>query len=143
MSDDIFDFINSNTSQKNPSFKFTNVGDKLVGTIVRRAMVDTKDLNSGEKVRNLVLEVTNDADGVVYALWIKPSQLLTALGRALADVNAVKGSPYEGDRIGVEFTGTEPPKQAGLSPKKIYRVHFKQGDANRPAETNSVEDLLG
>lgn len=140
--DEISDFINSNAGNSAPSFKFKNIGDKLVGTVKRRAVVETKDLNdASKKVKNLVLDI-EDADGELHSLWIKPSQLLSALAGALKETNAVPGSPLVGDRLGVEFTDTEAPKQAHHSPKKIFKVSFRQGEANRPSEPNSVDDLL-
>lgn len=140
--DEISEFINANTGNSAPSFKFKEIGDKLVGTVQRRAVVETKDLSDpSKKVKNLVLEL-EDAQGELHSVWIKPSQLLSALSDALKSANAVQGSPLVGDRLAVAFVDTEAPKQSHHSPKKIFTVTFRQGDVNRPTTANTVDDLL-
>jgi hypothetical protein len=127
-------------ADKVPSFKFQRVGDKILGTVTRRSIVETDSLNgSGEKQKNLVLEVRSDdeitqqqRDGSSitskdWTVWFKsPSQILGALGAELKAKGADSGAPREGDRIAVEFYDTEPPARAGHSPKKMHRVSFKQ-----------------
>lgn len=149
---DIDDVINS-SSGGSPPFKFRSIGDKVIGTVTRRAVVDTNSLNGGtEKVKNLVLEITSDepytqtqTDGTVitgteWSLWFKsPSQALSALGTELKSKGAVVGSPKEGDRIGVEYYDAEPPSKPHHSPKKLHRVQYK---AAAPALVNSASDLL-
>jgi len=150
---DIDELIHSGSGGGQPPFKFRALGDKIVGTVTRRGIVETTSLNgTGEKSKNLVLEVVTDdpitqvqtdgstITGTDWSIWFKsPSQALGALHTELKAKGAEKGCPREGDRIGVEYYDAEPPARPGHSPKKLHRVQFK---AAAPALVNSVSDLL-
>ena len=155
---DIDDFINS-AGGSAPAFKFKNIGDSVTGTVVRRSIIETPDLNTKEKVKNLVLELETDKEytqevtdritgdikkitGTRWSIWIRPSQLLTALSNALREEGAPPGSPQPGDRIAVKFASTEPSKTPGFSPKKVHAVQYKQGAPAASAAPTSVDDLL-
>jgi hypothetical protein len=152
MSNEVDDFLRQNASAGAPAFKFRSVGDSVRGTIVRRAIVGTTPIGGGEKVNNLVLEVETDTEHTIpdkdgnpvtgnqWSVWIKPSQLLSEIGRALRDAQAPPGSPDAGDRIEITFTGTEPASKPGFSPKKLYKVNYRVG-ARTSAAPMSVDDL--
>jgi len=151
-SDTELDELLAGYGEKLPSFSFRAIGDKLVGTVARRSIVETVEPNRPEKRKNLVLEVKTDAlvsltrsDGSTvtsdrFTLWVKsPSQQLGALTEALKAAGAPSGSPKEGDRVACEYFDSEPPSTPGHSPKKLYRWQYKAGT---PAVVNSVDDLL-
>lgn len=156
---EVDEFLNS-AAGSSPAFKFKNIGDSVMGTIVRRSVVETDSLRKDEgKVKNLVLELetdheytqpvtnrrtgeTTDVTGKNWSIWIKVGQLLTALSNALREEGAPPGSPNPGDRISVKFTSTEPASKPGYSPKKIYTVQYKQGAPDRSEAPTSVDDLL-
>jgi hypothetical protein len=149
---EITDVLNS-ASGGCPSFKFKTFGDKIIGTVTRRNVVETPNLNGGtEKTKNLVLEVVSDEEhtqvqsdgtsitGSEWSVWFKvPSQALAALTAELKAKGGTVGSPKEGDRIGVEYYDAEPPARPGHSPKKLHRVQFKPA---APALVTSASDLL-
>lgn len=149
---EIADVLNSGGTGL-PPFKFKTLGDKIIGTVTRRNVVETANLNGGtEKTKNLVLEVASDEEytqvqtdgtsitGSEWSVWFKvPSQALTALSTEVKAKGGSVGSPKEGDRIGVEYYDAEPPSRPGHSPKKLHRIQYK---AAAPALVNSANDLL-
>lgn len=149
---EIADFIGKGSGDSLPAFKFKSFGDKITGTVTRRAIVDSTDLNDATiKVKSLVLDIKADepitqvqTDGTsvttdAWSIWIKPSQLLSALAAELKAKGADAGRPREGDRIAVEYYDAEPPTKPGRSPKKLHRVQFK---AAALATVQSASDLL-
>lgn len=149
---EIDDVINS-ASGGCPAFKFRTFGDKIIGTVTRRNVVETANLNGGtEKTKNLVLEIAADEPitqvqtdgtsitGTDWSVWFKvPSQALGALTAELRARGASTGTPKAGDRLGVEYYDAEKPQHPGHSPKKLHRVQYK---AAAPALVNSASDLL-
>ena len=152
MANEVDDFFRQNTGAGAPSFKFRNMGDSITGTITRRNIVETTPIGGGDKVKNLVLELETDHEYTVpdkdgspitgnsWSVWVKPSQLLSEIGRALRDAQAPPGSPDCGDRIQITFTGTEPASKPGFSPKKVYSVNYRVG-ARSAAAPMTVDDL--
>ena len=159
MATDEVDAFISSAGGSAPAFRFKNIGDSVTGTVVRRNIVESKDLNTKEMVKNLVLELETDKEytqevtdritgdikkitGTSWSIWIKPSQLLTALSNALREEGAPPGSPQPGDRLAIKFASTEPSKTPGYSPKKVHAVQYKQGAPAASAAPTSVDDLL-
>lgn len=145
------ELLSGYSGEKVPSFGFRSIGDKIVGTVTRRSIVETVEPNQPEKRKNLVLDIQTDSpltqvrsDGQTvtsdrFTLWVKaPSQQLSALTEALKAAGAPPGSPKAGDRVACEWFDSEPSKK-NLSPKKLYRWQYKAG---APAVVNSVDDLL-
>lgn len=157
MNDDkIEDFMNSGNNT--PGFTFTNVGDSIMGTVVRRDLLEVKVIGSktGETEPKLILELKTDNEytqvktdrktgqpitvtGDEWTLWIGRSQMLTALKDAMKEADAPKGAPLVGDRIKITFAETEPSKTQGFNPKKVYKAIYKAGD---PAPVVDASDLL-
>lgn len=160
---DISDFINSGSGGA-PAFKFVNKGDKIMGTVIRREVVESTELNDKTKVvKNLTIQIRSDEEhtlpvrdkvtgapvmvtGREWTVWVKPnSQMLSALGLALQAGNAPKGAPLPGDRIAFEFTDTEPSKTVGFNDKKVYAVVYKHvpqtATVGTAASGVSIDDL--
>lgn len=159
MADDIEAFMSEASGKKVPGFTFTNVGDSLVGTVTRRSIADVPVIGSktGEREKKLIIELKTDKEysqpkkdpetrqtvmvtGDEWSLWIRKSQLLTALSNALKAADAPKGAPLPGDRIKVVLKDTEPSKTPGFNDKKIYEVTYKAGAPEVPPV--DVDELL-
>lgn len=147
MSDPISDYINNNTRSKTPSAKFAKIGDKVVGTINAARIVETKDRNNGEQVKNLVVELglefgvedgKNLDAGEVRSVWFKPGEMLRRLADAMKDAGVPSVLP--GDKLAVEFYGEEPTKK--VSPKKLYRVAYKVVGSGNATPAPSADDLI-
>lgn len=148
---EVADLLSGYSGDKVPSFRFPAKGDKIVGTVTKRDVVDTTSHND-EKQKNLVLVLQTDEEveqanpmGEVvrsdqWAVWMRsPSQMMGALAAELKAKGAALGSPRPGDRLAIEFFDSEPPSGPGKSPKKLYRVQFKPGVNS---VVTSVDDLL-
>lgn len=136
-----------------PAFKFKAFGDKIIGTVTRRKVVESTNLSdSTQMTTNLVLDVTSDEPitqvqsdgtsitGTEWSLWFKaPSQALTALSAEIKARGGSVGAPREGDRVGVEYYGAEKPQHPGHSPKKLHKVQYKPA---APTLVSSASDLL-
>ena len=154
----VSDFMNENAGNNIPGFTFTNIGDSVMGTVMRRSVPDVPVIGSktGETEKKLILELKTDKEytqtkkdrktgepmlvtGDEWSLWIGKGQMLTALGQALKEENAPEDAPCVGDRIKVTFKETEPSKTPGFNPKKVYEVQYKAG---APVAATSVDELL-
>lgn len=161
---DIDDFINSGGSRA-PAFKFVNAGDSVVGTVTSRSKVNVPVIGKpGEVEEQLLIQLKTDKEytcmgkdkagapvtltGDSWSVYVRPnSQMLTALAQSLRDGGAPKGGPHPGDRLAVEFVGTEPSKTQGFAPKKVYRILYKHvaqealASAAASSGAVSVDDL--
>jgi hypothetical protein len=156
MSNDVADFINNNSGNSLPPFKFLNPGDSIVGTVTRSVVKEVPDLKDRtQKVKTLILELKTDQEytqpgkdrdgapiintGHEWSVWVKAgSVMLTALAEALKAGEGRTGAPFEGDRIAFEFTGTEPSKTVGFAPKKLFKCAYKPAVS---AVAVSIDDL--
>lgn len=153
MADAVDEFMNEVSGKKVPGFKFTNVGDSLMGTVTRRQVAVVPVIGKpGEQEKKLIIELKTDKEytqpkkdretgqtvmvtGDEWALWIKKSQMLVALSAALKEADAPQGAPLPGDRIKVTLKATEPSKTPGFNDKKVYEVQYKAG----APELNAVD----
>lgn len=141
MSDPVQDYLNNSGGNGGAIVKFVTVGDKIAGTITGRRVKDMKAIDEGKPpVPTLIIDVTDD-EGAEHALFVKPGQMTAALGKAVKE--AGRETIVIGDRIGVQFTGTEsvPGKP---SPKKLFAVAYKAGAQTPvpPAAAVNVSDLI-
>lgn len=109
-----------------PTFKFETVGDTIKGTVVNAEVRQQKDYNTGEMLTwddgsarlQLVVDIEQD-DGETRRVYLK-NQGLTATKKAL------DGAPLEvGARIGIQHTGVDAPRKAGMHGAKLFAVEYQ------------------
>lgn len=120
-----------------PSAKFEDVGDTVVGTIVKvgepRQATDPHDgspkfWKSGDPIYQFSItlqtdDTDNGANGQVN-LWVQQgSEMQKALAKAIRDSGAREVA--DGAQVAVQFTGTTPSKMKGGNPKKLYTAEYK------------------
>ena len=119
---DTADFLDANTGDFNPAFKFANPGDTCKGTVIGAPhIVDGEDLNKNPQ-KSLVVDV--DTDDGTFALWLPSGKGVT---RAVA--KAVKGTGAtglaEGGKLAVKYTGDGEVTKAGFNPPKLFEARYE------------------
>lgn len=123
-----------------PAFKFENVGDTAKGIIVDANNSQVTDFTSGKPkfyddgnpMMQLVVTLRQD-NGEETRVFCKP-----AAKAAIKEAVEKAGAKFEaGGRLAVKYSGTEPSKQAGMSPKKLFVAQYEA-----PVKTINEDDLL-
>lgn len=120
-----------------PAFKFGKIDDELSGTIVQISDFPLSQPNMDKDkppVESLVFEVHSEKDqtshdqfgaatkGKDWTVWVRvKSQQYRAIFAAVAESG---GELLEGGHVTVKFTGTEPPRRTGLSPRKLFECVY-------------------
>lgn len=119
---DVSDFLDQNTGDFNPGFKFTNPGDTCKGVISSTPrIVDNEDLN-GKPQRSLVLDI--DTDDGTFALWLPSNKGITrAVSKAVKDSGAT--GMAEGGKLAVKYTGDGEPSKPGFNPPKLFEARYE------------------
>lgn len=120
MSEDFF--AQNKTFDKVESFKFTQVGDTLAGTVKDHRKVTSKNLNTGLMTDKIVVDIETDS-GEVYAIWLESGTILT---RAVSDALIAAGQKNltVGWRLAVQHTSTVPSKTQGFADAKLYEAKY-------------------
>ena len=119
---DVTDFLDQNTGDFNPGFKFTDPGDTCKGTVAGTPrVVDNEDLN-GRPQRSLVLDV--DTEDGTFALWLPSGKGITrAVAKAVKDAGAT--ALIEGGKLAVKYTGDGEPSKPGFNPPKLFESRYE------------------
>ena len=130
------EFMSENRGDFPESFKFRDVGDKIVGTLTTEPRRhDGTDLN-GAPQTNWIFEVETD-DGDKFSVWAPVGKAISrAIAKAMQEADVT--SFGVGDRLAVTFTGLGEPTKPGYSPPKLYSAQYK---AKAPSAV-SAADLL-
>jgi hypothetical protein len=133
------DFMSGGDS--NPSIKFTSIGDKATGTVLRvekREDLDfiTREVRtwpSGDK-RYIYLFELETSEGI-RSLYVKGflEKAIKEAGRAALVKTLV------GCTLTVEFIGLGESKTKGFAAPKLFKAHVKPA----PVSSVTVDDLLG
>ncbi len=118
-----------------PGFKFTNVGDKLVGQITEARQVPDRDLEgnirtwpNGDERTVWVFDVDTDSDGVAdHSLWVR-GNMYTVLRDAIAKA----GVATVGALISVEHHALGDPPKKGYHAPKLFKAAAKAGPPLKP-----------
>lgn len=134
------DFMSRGDS--NPAFKFTNIGDTAIGTVLSYDKVEDRDFRTGEiltwpngDIRYFFKFQIETADEGVRPLYVK-SNMEKAIKDAghLALVKTVVGC-----HLHVEYTGNGVSKTKGFIPPKLYTAKVTPAPPSRV----TADDLLG
>jgi hypothetical protein len=123
-----------------PSFKFTEVGDTCIGTVVSYKKVQDTDPSGNPKlwpngqVKDAFVFNLETSTGSTV-LWVK-GQMIKAIKDAAREA---KVSSMTGCKIEVEFYGLGEQKQRGYQAPKLYRAKVTPPVAS----AMSADDLLG
>lgn len=120
MSEDFF--AQNKTYDKVESFKFTQVGDTLAGTVKDHRPVISKNLNTGLMTEKRVVDIETDS-GEVYAIWLEAGTILT---KAVSDAIYEAGEKdlTVGWRLAVQHSATKPSKTQGFADAKLYEAKY-------------------
>ena len=139
---DVNDFL---FAQGGKSFKFTNIGDTVKGTIVRAEVRQQTSIDGalltwddGSPRKQLVVtletdEKDNDDDDGVRMIYAKGGNFEVAKGQGTSMRNAIADAVKDagatalepGDELAVSYTG-EAKARRGYSPAKLYVAGFKK-----------------
>lgn len=130
---DVSDFLDQNTGDFSPGFKFANVGDTCKGVVVGAPrIVDNTDLN-GNPQRSLVVDV--DTDDGTFAVWLPSGKGITrAVSKAVKDAGAT--GIVEGAKLAVKYTGNGEATKPGFSPPKLFEAKYEA-----PKDSVDLEDF--
>lgn len=124
-----------------PAFKFETVGDTAKGIVLGAQNQQVTDIktneplfyNDGNPRTQLVVTLRLD-DGNETRVFCKP-----AAKEAIREAVKSAGASFEvGGRLAVKYTGDEPSKQAGMSPRKLFSAQY----AAPAPQTVNADDLL-
>lgn len=120
---DVQTWLDRTNYDRNKSFRFAEVGDKIRGEIVAPPrIVTTDDLNGGTSDK-LVVDIKAEADGETYAVWVKQGAMGKAVAAAVKEAGA--SQLLEGGTLGLAFTSLGTPSKPGFSPPKLYTASYK------------------
>lgn len=121
-----------------PAVKFSDVGDKVVGTVINVKKLEDRDPSGEVKtwpngdVKYVFVFDLDTTDGT-QALWVRGNM-----------VKAVKEAAYAagvkemvGSTVAVQFTGLGEAKK-GMNAPKLYKAQVKPA----PISTMAVDDLI-
>lgn len=127
------------------AFPFDNVGDTVTGTVVALEEQQQTDMETGEpawwddaKTRKKImyavtlqtaLREAGDDDGLrtIYLRGSTKPETQSSLAAVRSAVKATTGS-YDiayGGKLTLQFSGQEPSKQRGFSPRKLYTAQYE------------------
>lgn len=127
------------------AFPFDNVGDTVTGTVVALEEQQQTDMETGEpawwddaKTRKKImyavtlqtaLRDAGDDDGLrtIYLRGSTKPETQSSLAAVRSAVKATTGS-YDiayGGKLTLQFSGQEPSKQRGFSPRKLYTAQYE------------------
>lgn len=118
-----------------PGFKFSDVGDKLVGQITAMRQVNDTDLDgvartwpNGDPRMVWVFDIDTNEDGDAdFSLWVR-GNMYTVLRDALKDA----GVPTIGAIISLTHHALGDPPKKGYHPPKLFTAKAKAGPPLKP-----------
>lgn len=137
----------SATNERNPSAKFSAIGDTHKGRIVRVGEHTGKnDLNGSDEV-SVTIDLETD-DGAV-TLWCRthqngsfsPNGITRAVADAVKEATGMAGLPAVGGTLAVRYESDGQPAKPGWSPPKNFRAQYQPpsaGAAGFQAAADSV-----
>jgi len=110
-------------TSSNPSFKFTDVGAMVEGTITETPReVQTDDTYNGGTIENLLVTLETPS-GDMYTIWLPLGKRITkAVAEAVADANAE--DLETGGVLKIKFTALGEQKKAGYNKPKLYKAQY-------------------
>jgi len=116
------DYLSDSNYEKVDGWKFDRVGATIAGQIVGSPrVVDFDDIDTGEKVEKLVLNVADQATAKTWAVWAS-GRMAGAIAKALRASGARRLE--DGGTIAIRYTADGERSKPQFSPPKLYDAHY-------------------